>query len=43
MKKSLNTKFVNFMQSSKLQSSNKFMQPCHNVETDFVGGGGAKI
>ena len=42
MKKSLNTKFVNFMQSSKLQSSNKFMQPCHNVETDS-GGGGAII
>lgn len=41
-KKSLNSKFVNFMQRSKLQSLNKFVQSCHNVETDFVGGG-AKI
>ncbi|MFR1672025.1 MAG: hypothetical protein ACLSWI_03670 [Candidatus Gastranaerophilaceae bacterium] len=43
MKKSLKDIVVNFMQSSKLQSSNKFMQSRHNVETDFVGGGGAKI
>ena len=42
MKKSLKGIVVNFMQSSKLQSLNKFMQPCHNVETDF-GGGGAII
>ena len=39
MKKSLNTKLVNFMQSLKLQSLNKFMQSCHNVEPAFVGGG----
>ena len=42
MKNSLNSKLVDFMQSSKLQSLNKFMQPCHNVETDS-GGGGAII
>ena len=43
MKKSLKGIVVNFMQRSKLQSLNKFMQPCHNIETDFVGGGGAII
>ena len=43
MKKSLKDIVVAFMYNPKLQSSDKFMQSCHNVETDFVGGGGAKI
>ena len=43
MQKSLKDIVVAFMHNPKLQSSDKFMQSRHNVETDFVGGGGANI